>query len=436
MNTSQLLIKEFESGNLLNIFHDKIKPGSGPGIDGTSVDKFEKEISYHINTINRKIAGFSYNFSPYKTKLISKGPYKFPRKIAKPTIRDKVVLRALYNILIAVYSEQLEKRTLHKQIGSAIKIYKSKSFNHILRFDVKDFFPSLNHDILLKTLRKKIRSKRLLYLITGMLKTPFNIDKQEGKDRAEKGVAQGLSIASTLANIYLFEFDNKYEGNQNIMYFRYIDDILVFCNIDISPQLKIEIINDLNKLKLIVHDNEKFDDISITEPFDFLGYSFSNYSISVRRKSFQKILDSIIQILSTTRGNNKIPLERVLFRLNLRITGCIYNNKKYGWLFFFSQIENTNLLGSIDHVLRTQLTRYKIERNNVKSFMKSWYQIKYNLNKSSYIPNFDKYSQIEKQEVVKLFIKNRIPDELFDDLFSKIIFNETSRLERDMSDLS
>jgi retron-type reverse transcriptase len=436
LNAGKLYKSEFKYNNLVNIFQEKIKHNSSQGIDGISVSLFEKQIGYNLSIIRKKIGDCTYKFSTFKTILLSRGAEKTPRKIAQPTIRDKVVLRAMYNILIALYDDDLKKRKLHLQIQDVITTYKEGSYNHILRFDIKDFFPSIDHKILLKILHKRIRKREFFHLLENVLATPFDIDRKKEIKCQARGVAQGLSIATILANIYLFNIDKKYETMHNIKYYRYVDDVLIFCNDVDKNNIKNDFEVDIKDIHLELHDNEKIADIDIYKPFDYLGYSFSNGYISVRIKSVNKIIESIMKIFTSNKYSKFHHFGIVLFRLNLRITGCIFDKKKYGWLFFFSQMEDEKLLHSLDHILLVQLRRFGVNRLLVKRFVRSWYEIKYNCLTGNYIPNFDNYLSEEKLKIVRIFYPNYIFDDTLDDLFRKVIYRETRRIERDMSELS
>jgi RNA-directed DNA polymerase len=436
MKAHELYKEYFKPEKLVSLYNEKIRVGASPGTDGITYNKFDKELLYNIHTVLRKVDNCSYNFSPYKSSLISKGPDKKPRKIAKPTIRDRVVLRVLYEILNNLYHKELSKRTLHSQIKKAIEVYLDKKYDHILKYDITEFFPSIDHDIITKVLNKRIKKKQLLCLINSLLKTPHDIDKAKGNTKANMGIAQGLAVSSTIANIYLISFDKVMEVIQGIEYFRYVDDILIFCKAGDAEKIHTKILNELSLLKLSVH-NEKCKDIPVNEAFDFLGYTFYDYNIAVRKSSVQKLLDGIIRILALNKYKNGEYLEKTIFRINSRITGCVKNGKRYGWLFYFSQISNVKLLYAIDHNILKQVKRYGIDEKRIKSITKAWFCLLFQYKKLNYIPNYDNYSKEQKKEVIKIYYpKKKIDASDIDYFFEKIINHEIKDLERDMSNRS
>jgi hypothetical protein len=105
-----------------------------------------------------------------------------------------------------------------------------------------------------------IDDETILNLITKVItqstvdvKTPF---KQRIKYDNKMGVPQGLSISGLLAEIYMFDLVQKYTNNQNMKFFRYVDDILIFCNKNDMEEIKSSLKSDFEQLKLQIHDFE------------------------------------------------------------------------------------------------------------------------------------------------------------------------------------
>jgi hypothetical protein len=203
-----------------------------------------------------------------------------------------------------------------------------------------------------------------------------------------------------------------------------------------STNIATEFFSRCRTLKLIPHTGEKCFQQPITSKFDFLGYSFNEKIISVRDGSVDGIRRKIINLCTAYKYRKDKDLEKLIFKVNLKISGCIFNGKKFGWLFYFSQINDKSLLHGLDHFVSKQLKRVGITSiSQVKSFHKTWYQINYNLETSKYIPNFDTYSQEKKIELVALYKFRRNPENLDGD-FRRIIIREIRDLENDLGSFS
>jgi RNA-directed DNA polymerase len=82
----------------------------------------------------------------------------------------------------------------------------------------------------------------------------------------------------------------------------------------------------------------------------------------------------------------------------LKITGCLYNNRSYGWLFFFQDINDLTLLNHLDWYVKKCFVDFEVEHNpnEIKSFVKTYFTMKslnpHKLDADSYIPSFDSSS--------------------------------------------
>lgn len=247
-NSARHLYAElFNEFALQQIYEEKIALSFAIGLDGTDQRAFRQNLEREIRIILRKVANRSYQFTPYKQKLISKGPNSFPRVISIPTIRDRLTLRVVNDILSGVYAEAHTRRphTYIKKIRERLR--DATDDMAFTRVDIADFYPNIDHKILLAKLRRKIRKAELVRLIRTAISTPTESHKS-----ANKGVPQGLRISNILASIYLHQLDAKM--NEKYTYFRYVDDILVICK-DVEAENVYEDIRvAIRKLKLKCHE--------------------------------------------------------------------------------------------------------------------------------------------------------------------------------------
>lgn len=440
MKPAEYFNQYFTKEHFLELYKDYIKYNSAVGLDGINIERFGNRIEEEIDLILRKVNNLSYKFTNYKIKLINNGPDKKPRIVEIPTIRDKLLLKFLNDLLLDVYQEEIKHCSLHHQIKSTITNINTNIFDSFIKLDLKDYYGTIDHDILLKTIKRKIRKKEIIFLITGAIQNSSNYLKPKNIFIREKGVPQGISISNILANIFLFDIDNNYSKKDTLFYARYVDDVLILTNqLDLN-NTKSECISQFRQLKLSVHDenNDKCFDGPLTDKFSFLGYSFDNQIISVREKSIDALITSIISLFTNyiySEHHNKTKI--LEWKLNLRITGCIIDNKKYGWLFFFSQINNKEILHQIDHVVEKQVNRFKLkDRIRIKKFIKTWYEINNNIHNTSYIINYDNYSFAEKKQLLDdLSVKYNYDYEV-EYLFKKTIHINIKELEKDFSDFS
>jgi RNA-directed DNA polymerase len=377
-------------------FHDKLKKGHAVGTDGISPKKFEDSLDSEIELIQRKVTNMTYRFSRFNEILILKNKFSPPRAVYIPTVRDRLVLNVMNVYLREQFLEDLKpyQLSVKANVTDITSTLKGGNFDAFIKLDVKNFFPSLDHEILLKKLQPRIKDKAALSLLKKVL------------HRSELGIAQGLSISSLLADIYLNDVDKSFKHRTNLKYFRFVDDILILCNHADVNAIQKEIQQKMNDLKLDLHATKaggKSDHGYLdTDTLEYLGFSFLGSKISVRESSIEKLRKRIRQIFTDTYKNPKdlnkdIKIE-FSHKINLKISGCLYNNRAYGWLFFFQDINDLTLLNHLDWYVKKCFADFEVEHNpdEVKSFVKTYFTMKsFNANKldeDSYIPSFDSNS--------------------------------------------
>lgn len=81
--------------------------------------------------------------------------------------------------------------------------------------------------------------------------------------------------------------------------------------------------------------------------------------------------------------------------LNIKITGCVFDDQQLGWLYFFKNINDKALLYRLDQHVKRSCKRFHVpyNKNKIKLFSRAYYEVKNSLN-SSYVPNF--YSKRKK----------------------------------------
>ncbi|WP_223857260.1 reverse transcriptase domain-containing protein [Acinetobacter seifertii] len=211
--------------NLEKTYFDKIFYTTAMGVDNISPSAFNKKYIQEIELINKKVTNNTYKISKYKLKLISKGKNKIPRDLYIPTIRDRLLLKVINDFLLTIYSEDINQKLPQTVVREVKEQLSSKNYDTYLKIDIQSFYPSINKEILVNIIKRKVRSNTFIRLINQSL-NPKNL-----KDiNSIEGVPQGLSISNTLAHIYLIDIDKHFISQKDLSYFRFVDDILIFCN--------------------------------------------------------------------------------------------------------------------------------------------------------------------------------------------------------------
>ncbi|ARA77883.1 reverse transcriptase [Pectobacterium brasiliense] len=412
--------KCFTSKNLKKIYFEKIKESGAIGIDRVRASGFERNYTSELSLISRKVADGNYKFTAYKEKLISKGAQSFPRQISIPTVRDRIALRALCEALSDVFPNA--KLSLPQVVIESLKdVIHSGKYTEFAKIDLKNFYPSIPHSLIERSIKNKIRKAEFRTLIIRAISTP-TVSESKGSKGAVKnisGVPQGLSISNVLAEIALQNIDEEISRIPDIWYKRYVDDILILTPSGKSVDVANAIFAELNGIGLCPHPIGQVDSKSrvglLNEPFNFLGYQVSEQGIAIKRDSILRFESSLAKIFTAYRhalakAKSKKDKQRAIaycqWKLNLRITGCVFDGKRMGWVAYFSQISSTVQLRAVSHTIEKLIKRFGVEDEiRPKSLIKTFYEWhRGDKNSHRYIPNFDDLSVEQQRAIVSLWV--------------------------------
>ncbi|WP_454853804.1 reverse transcriptase domain-containing protein [Rhizobium binxianense] len=245
-----------------------------------------------------------------------------------------------------------------------------------------------------------------------------------------------------LSSIYMSPID--IEAHKKFVYFRYVDDILIICRSDNAKKNLRYMIRRLAKAGLTCHpptEGSKTKIAPLSKGVDYLGYHLTPAQISIRRSSYRNIMESIVSVM--TAAKYRPSDRRQMRRLNLKITGCFMNGKRYGWMFYFSMTDDIKQLKRLDRFVERVWKKAGFSQyGKPKTFVKTFHEIKYNLDKTKYIPRFEDYtidhmmqfiSDLEGRNLEEL--KNWT-EERITKTFWRHARREVSDLQKDMSPTS
>jgi len=206
-----------------------------PGTDDVTLDGFSKE---RVASIIRRLKNGTYRFRPVRRVLIPKKNGK-KRPLGISSGDDKLVQEVVRIILERIYEPVFSdcshgfrpERSPHTALT---QIEGWQSIKWLVDMDIRDYFTTINHDLLMKLLEKKIEDTRFLRLIRSMLDAGYLEDWTY--HATYSGVPQGSIVSPILANVYLHEldlfmktlkerFDQGKRRGKNLIYDRYTKKI-------------------------------------------------------------------------------------------------------------------------------------------------------------------------------------------------------------------
>jgi group II intron reverse transcriptase/maturase len=216
-----------------------IKRDAAAGIDGETWRHYGESLEGNLLDLSERLKRGAYRAKPVRRTYIPKTDGRL-RPLGVPTLEDKVVQRAVVEVLNAIYEEDFlgfsygfrPGRSPHQALDAlAVGIWKKK-VNWVLDADIRDFFGSLTHEWLVKFVEHRIGDRRVVRLIQKWLAAGV---LEDGKRvRSEVGTVQGGSISPLLANIYLhYVLDlwvqrwRQKQARGDVVIVRFADDFVV-----------------------------------------------------------------------------------------------------------------------------------------------------------------------------------------------------------------
>ena len=402
-----LMSKQF----LIQVFGTEFSKSQSKGVDRLNGFQFSVQAHEHLDVASRKCLSGSYRFSPYLEHLKLKGRGKEPRVVGIPCIRDRIILNQLNKFLAYLFPECVPKNIANSYIReiSADLMGRHAESTFVCGCDIRTFYDSIKREYLIEELSKRVKTPEALALIRHAINTPTvpkNVRRISYKEyRNDLGVPQGLAISNILAAIYMRVVDaDMYK--LPVKYYRYVDDVLMYGDEDGLKKAQKSLAARLKRRGLDLHGKKsgKSHFASLDKPFSYLGYRFEWPVITVRDATVERLLQSLAAKFSDYIHNRVRRLEKFkyldekrlgdifIIELNERITGAISEKKRYGWVAYFSQINDLTLLHKLDSMVVSLFARLpdfgRKPPSTLKTFARSYYEMKFNPT-GGYVKNYD-----------------------------------------------
>jgi len=269
------------------------------------VQIFERNLEDNLFELYKLLKDNSYRHGDYYSFFVH-DPKQ--RHIHKAEVSDRIVHHLLYKYLYKLldksfifdsYSCRLGKGT-HKAVKRLEKFTRIVSKNYTkdcwaLKLDIKKFFASVDHNILIKLLKKKVNDSDIVWLLKEVI------------DSFPSGIPLGNLTSQVFANIYMNELDQFIKHHFKLKYYlRYADDFIIFSrssNFDCYTDTIKEFLN--GKLKLELHP-KKIIIRKLDWGIDFLGYIALPHYILPRTKTKRRIFKKLKEKINESYFNQSL----------------------------------------------------------------------------------------------------------------------------------
>lgn len=304
------------------------------------VIEFEADLENELNKLKEELKNLTYQPKPLKTFII-RDPKT--RVISASDFRDRVVHHALCNVIEPIfdktfiydcYANRKKKGALAAlqrfnnfmrkvtRNGKLVKntINNNKVVGYVLKADIKHYFDTVDHGVLMKTISRKITDNKVLWLVRKILENHNN--KILGK-----GMPIGNLTSQFFANLYLNGLDYYVKHVLRAkFYLRYVDDFVILNRSKEKLILYKWLINNfLKSVKVELHQ-EKSKIVPLRNGINLLGYRvFFHYKL-LRKSNIRKAANKLRQLHNLLEVQ-KVTAEYAIQSLN-------------GWLAY-AEVGNT-----------------------------------------------------------------------------------------------
>ena len=209
--------------------------GKAAGVDGETLEQFEADLAGNLYKIWNRMSSGTYFPPPVRAVPIPKKSGG-KRMLGIPTVADRVaqmvVKLAIEPILDPIFLTDSYAYRPKKSALDAVGATRERCWKYdwVLEFDIKGLFDNIDHELLMRAVRKHVTCKWVLLYIERWLKAPI---VQEDGTRVERncGTPQGGVVSPILANLFLhYSFDCWMARTRpDLPWCRYADDGLVHC---------------------------------------------------------------------------------------------------------------------------------------------------------------------------------------------------------------
>jgi group II intron reverse transcriptase/maturase len=349
--TQQLMEEVLRRENLFAALRRVQANKGAPGVDGMSVDELPEYLRQAWPAIREQLLSETYVPAPVRAVYLPK-PGGGTRMLGIPTALDRLIAQAMLQVLVPIFDPDFSERSYgfrpgrsaHQALEQACRDM-ADGYRWVVNLDLEKFFDSVQHDIVMSRVARKVKDKRLLRLIRRYLNAGI---MQEGLvSQREAGMPQGSPLSPLLSNILLDDLDKELERRGH-RYCRYADDAHVYVH---SKRAGLRVMASLTRfletrLRLKVNRAKSV----VDRPWNgtFLGYTVTNNlkpRLKPAPKSVKRAKDRIRQITHKGRGQN---IGRVIAEIN-RFTR--------GWVGYFRLASVKAQFDTLDQWIRRRLRK-------------------------------------------------------------------------------
>lgn len=306
------------------------------------------------------------------------------RPLGIPSIADRVVMTAAVVVLQPIvevdlpaeqhgYRPNLSAHTAVREVHRLI----STGHTQVIEADLADYFGSIPHAELLKSVARRVSDRHLLHLIKMWLTAPVEEDDGKGGKKrttvnkdSGRGVPQGAPLSPLLANWYMrrFVLGWKTRGLESRLTARivaYADDFVICCKANAEMAMA-EMQAMMQRLKLTVNETKTHLRQLPKESFDFLGYTFGRCYSPKTGRAYYGTRPSRKSVSRMRQAMHETIDRRWLWRKDEEMVERV-NRKLAGWSNYFCLGPVSKSYKAIDAYTTNRLRKWLCQKHKVRN---------------------------------------------------------------------
>jgi RNA-directed DNA polymerase len=339
--------KVYKSLNLYSASLSVLGNEGAAGVDRQTVEQFQDRHLEELKRLEEELRTGKYQPHAVKRVMIPKPGSTERRPLGIPSVRDREVQTALLHVLEPIFDVTFAEHSYGFRKGRGchhalerVEALLGEGCVYVVDADLKSYFDTIPKDRLLSRVRERVSDNGVLGLVEKFLDQGVMDSLNEWVP--DKGTPQGAVISPLLANLYLNPLDHLL-AEAGFAMIRYADDFVIMCRNRLkADQALAKVQQWVEENGLTLHPTKTKIVDARTEGFDFLGYTFRGTLRLPRKKSLDKLKDTLRAKTKRTNGDS------------LQWTVGTLNATLQGWFGFFRHC-HWNVFSDLDGWLRGRL---------------------------------------------------------------------------------